>query len=121
MVDGGGGWVLTDGRRKFACGAFCTDPLARQTFDRASRLPQELYAAGHYGVKTGRGFYDWQNKDVVALRRRNAAHLSLACARHPLSARLAAGHALRGVAGPGIPAGPSIRRRSATSSGFRGS
>jgi 3-hydroxybutyryl-CoA dehydrogenase len=41
-----------------------------------SRLPQDLYAAGHYGVKTGRGFYDWADKNVAALRRRNAEKLA---------------------------------------------
>jgi 3-hydroxybutyryl-CoA dehydrogenase len=41
-----------------------------------NRLPQELYAAGHYGVKTGRGFYDWRGKDVAALRQRNAESLA---------------------------------------------
>jgi 3-hydroxybutyryl-CoA dehydrogenase len=41
-----------------------------------NRLPQALYAAGHYGVKTGRGFYDWRGKDVPALRRRNAEKLA---------------------------------------------
>jgi 3-hydroxyacyl-CoA dehydrogenase len=30
---------------------------------------------GHDGVKTGRGFYDWTGKDVVALRRKNADKL----------------------------------------------
>lgn len=41
-----------------------------------SRLPQQLYAAGHYGVTSGRGFYDWSGKDVPALRRANAEKLA---------------------------------------------
>jgi hypothetical protein len=45
-VDGGGGWVLTDGTRTFECNGFCTDPLAREMFERASRLPRELYELG---------------------------------------------------------------------------
>jgi 3-hydroxybutyryl-CoA dehydrogenase len=39
------------------------------------RCCQELAAAGHDGVKTGRGFYDWAGKDVTALRRKNADKL----------------------------------------------
>jgi hypothetical protein len=46
VLDGGGGWVVTDGTRKFDCSGFCTDPLAREMFERASRLPQELYELG---------------------------------------------------------------------------
>jgi hypothetical protein len=46
IFDSGGGWVLADGIRKFDCNGFCTDPLAREMFERASRLPQELYDLG---------------------------------------------------------------------------
>jgi hypothetical protein len=46
VFDGGGGWVLTDGTRKFTCGGFCTDALAGEMFERASRLPRELYELG---------------------------------------------------------------------------
>lgn len=37
---------------------------------------QDLAAAGHDGVRTGRGFYDWRGKDVAALRRKNADKLA---------------------------------------------
>jgi 3-hydroxybutyryl-CoA dehydrogenase len=40
------------------------------------RCCQELAAAGHDGVRTGRGFYDWQGKDATALRRKNADKLA---------------------------------------------
>lgn len=31
--------------------------------DQPRRALQDLYAAGHLGIKTGRGFYDWSGKD----------------------------------------------------------
>lgn len=34
-----------------------------------SRLLQDMYDAGHLGAKTGRGFYDWTDRDVDAVRR----------------------------------------------------
>jgi len=40
------------------------------------RCCQDLAAAGHDGVRTGRGFYDWRGKDVAALRRKNADKLA---------------------------------------------
>jgi hypothetical protein len=46
VFDAGGGPVLTDGSRKFGCGAFCADSLVREMFERAYRLPQELYPLG---------------------------------------------------------------------------
>jgi hypothetical protein len=46
VFDGGSGWVLTDGTRKFTCDGFCTDALAGEMFERASRLPRELYELG---------------------------------------------------------------------------
>lgn len=45
-IEGGGGWVLSDGSRQFHCQGFCTDALAREMFERASRLPEELYSLG---------------------------------------------------------------------------
>jgi 3-hydroxybutyryl-CoA dehydrogenase len=31
--------------------------------DKPRRALQDLYAAGHLGIKTGKGFYDWSGKD----------------------------------------------------------
>ena len=31
--------------------------------DQPGRALQDLYAAGHLGIKTGKGFYDWSGKD----------------------------------------------------------
>jgi 3-hydroxybutyryl-CoA dehydrogenase len=31
--------------------------------DKPARALQDLYAAGHLGIKTGKGFYDWRGKD----------------------------------------------------------
>jgi 3-hydroxybutyryl-CoA dehydrogenase len=49
------------------------------------RYVQDLAAAGHDGVTTGRGFYDWAGKDVERLRRRIADRLAriLAIVREP--------------------------------------
>ena len=30
---------------------------------RPRRALQDLYEAGHLGIKTGKGFYDWSGKD----------------------------------------------------------
>jgi 3-hydroxybutyryl-CoA dehydrogenase len=40
-----------------------------------SALVQKLHADGHFGVKSGRGFYDWRDRDIPALRRANADKL----------------------------------------------
>ncbi|MBI1779748.1 MAG: hypothetical protein HYR63_30820 [Proteobacteria bacterium] len=34
--------------------------------DQPGRICQELYEQGHYGIKTGRGFYDWTKRDGKA-------------------------------------------------------
>ena len=31
--------------------------------DEPGRALQDLYEAGHLGIKTGKGFYDWSGKD----------------------------------------------------------
>ncbi len=36
----------------------CTTAISR-----GARL-QDLYEAGHLGIKTGKGFYDWSGKDA---------------------------------------------------------
>ena len=47
------------------------------------RIVQDLQAAGHLGVKTGRGFYDWTGRDVDTFKRKAADKLAriLAIAR----------------------------------------
>src|SRR5213078_3231021 len=39
------------------------------------RVCQELYEAGHYGIKTGRGFYDWSKRDGKAYAAKAKAKL----------------------------------------------
>lgn len=41
-----------------------------------SRICQDLHAKGDLGVKTGRGFYDWRDRDVDAVRKANADKLA---------------------------------------------
>ena len=36
--------------------------------DQPRRALQDLYEAGHLGIKTGRGFYDWSGKDPVEVK-----------------------------------------------------
>lgn len=36
--------------------------------DSPGRVLQELYAAGHLGIKSGRGFYDWSGKDPAEVK-----------------------------------------------------
>lgn len=57
--------------------------LAQQTLVPAlglSRQParclQDLFAAGHLGVKTGKGFYDWSVRDGQARKKEGAERLS---------------------------------------------
>lgn len=33
---------------------------------KPSRIVQDLYKKGDLGVKTGRGFYDWENRDIIS-------------------------------------------------------
>ncbi len=41
-----------------------------------ARVCQDLFDAGHYGVKTGKGFYDWTGRDVPAYRKKAADRLA---------------------------------------------
>ncbi len=43
---------------------------------RPVRLIQDLVADGNLGISTGRGFYDWRNRDVEAHKRRAADKLA---------------------------------------------
>jgi len=43
--------------------------------DRPGRTLQELYAAGHLGIKSGRGFYDWSGKDPANVKAEAARKL----------------------------------------------
>jgi 3-hydroxybutyryl-CoA dehydrogenase len=36
--------------------------------DKPRRALQDLYAAGHLGIKTGKGFYDWSGKDPAQVK-----------------------------------------------------
>lgn len=36
--------------------------------DRPGRALQDLYEAGHLGIKTGKGFYDWSGKDPAQVK-----------------------------------------------------
>jgi 3-hydroxybutyryl-CoA dehydrogenase len=44
--------------------------------DRPRRVLQDLYAAGHLGIKTGRGFYDWGGKDPDQVKAEAARKLA---------------------------------------------
>lgn len=44
--------------------------------DRPRRALQDLYAAGHLGIKTGKGFYDWSGKDPDAVKAEASRKLS---------------------------------------------
>jgi 3-hydroxybutyryl-CoA dehydrogenase len=48
------------------------DYVARDLYNepRAPALYQELMKAGHFGVSTGRGFYDWKNKSADEVKSR---------------------------------------------------
>ncbi len=41
-----------------------------------SRICQDLHTKGDLGVKTGRGFYDWRDRDVDAVHKANADKLA---------------------------------------------
>ena len=40
-----------------------------------SRIVQDLYERGDLGVKTGRGFYDWKNRDIASHKARTSKKL----------------------------------------------
>lgn len=44
--------------------------------DKPRRALQDLYAAGHLGIKTGKGFYDWSGKDPNRVKAEAARKLS---------------------------------------------
>jgi len=44
--------------------------------DRPRRALQELYAAGHLGLKSGKGFYDWSGKDPDRVKAEAARKLT---------------------------------------------
>jgi 3-hydroxybutyryl-CoA dehydrogenase len=44
--------------------------------DKPRRVLQELYEAGHLGIKTGRGFYDWSGKDPDRVKAEAARKLT---------------------------------------------
>jgi 3-hydroxybutyryl-CoA dehydrogenase len=44
--------------------------------DQPRRALQDLYAAGHLGIKTGKGFYDWSGKDPDQVRAEAARKLT---------------------------------------------
>jgi len=44
--------------------------------DRPRRVLQDLYAAGHLGIKTGRGFYDWSGQDPDQVKAEAARKLA---------------------------------------------
>ena len=43
--------------------------------DRPGRALQDLYAAGHLGITTGKGFYDWSGKDPDQVKAESARKL----------------------------------------------
>ena len=44
--------------------------------DKPRRVLQDLYAAGHLGIKTGKGFYDWSGKDPDRVKAEAARKLT---------------------------------------------
>ena len=44
--------------------------------NRPGRALQDLYEAGHLGIKTGRGFYDWSGKDPAQVKAEAGRKLS---------------------------------------------
>ncbi|MBU2054359.1 MAG: hypothetical protein KJ936_09545 [Proteobacteria bacterium] len=44
--------------------------------DKPRRIVQDLYAAGHLGIKSGRGFYDWSGKDPAQVKAEAARKLA---------------------------------------------
>ncbi|MDI6727256.1 MAG: 3-hydroxyacyl-CoA dehydrogenase NAD-binding domain-containing protein [Smithellaceae bacterium] len=44
--------------------------------DKPGRILQDLYAAGHFGIKSGKGFYDWTGKDPVKIKDDSAHKLT---------------------------------------------
>lgn len=44
--------------------------------DQPRRALQDLYAAGHLGIKTGKGFYDWSGKDPDRVKTEAARKLT---------------------------------------------
>jgi 3-hydroxybutyryl-CoA dehydrogenase len=43
------------------------EPIHLASGDDRSPTLQRLVDAGHYGVKTGRGFFDWSGRDLEEL------------------------------------------------------
>lgn len=63
-------------------GGLDTHALAQQAIvpvlhhgDKPGRMLQDLYAAGHLGIKSGRGFYDWSGKDPAKVKAEAARKL----------------------------------------------
>ena len=71
--------------------------------DQPRRALQDLYAAGHLGIKTGKGFYDWSGKDpdrvkaeaarkltelLAYLKQQRPSRLVCAVRAHPMPTRL---------------------------------
>jgi 3-hydroxybutyryl-CoA dehydrogenase len=44
--------------------------------DQPRRALQDLYAAGHLGIKSGKGFYDWSGKDPDRVKAEAARKLT---------------------------------------------
>jgi 3-hydroxybutyryl-CoA dehydrogenase len=44
--------------------------------DKPRRALQDLYEAGHLGIKTGKGFYDWSGKDPDRVKAEAARKLT---------------------------------------------
>jgi 3-hydroxybutyryl-CoA dehydrogenase len=44
--------------------------------DQPRRVLQDLYAAGHLGIKSGKGFYDWSGKDPSEVKAEAARKLA---------------------------------------------
>ena len=44
--------------------------------DKPRRALQDLYEAGHLGIKTGRGFYDWSGKDPDQIKAESGRRLT---------------------------------------------
>ena len=44
--------------------------------DKPGRALQDLYEAGHLGIKTGKGFYDWSGKDPEQVKAEAGRKLS---------------------------------------------
>ena len=44
--------------------------------DKPRRIVRDLYAAGHLGIKSGKGFYDWSGKDPARVKAEAARKLA---------------------------------------------